>query len=1121
MVNHEKFLIVLSFLFFCVTSFGQFESFNENLSSNKISASIVDSYGLLWIATEEGLNMYDGIKVHKFESILSDENTILNSNVDRIRELKNGDLLFTSKDGISLFQRNTFDFRRIKIPRPVSLLVDDKSQEIFITTSLNGIFILDYNYGIKKNYLSDPLNPFSISSNSFRRAGAQKTAKVLNNSGDVIFGTDKGINIYQSKSKKFQRFIAEFSNDSGNEISVLSKLDNNLVLIGTNSGLKIFDYDTKKFKDIDDSKGVFSENSILDAISFKLNNNIIDEFGDLSADTKSNLLFRSFVLTNDGFYKLSIDGDLSFSSSEILFDNSRLGLENISVSNNGFYVWGNDKNEIISYNNSGNLISKLNSSQGLSNLCINEKEELFVSTLNGLFTSIEKPKFVKYKGLFAGLENYENHPGFILRFYKWSDENNWVTIDHKTLRISNNGNNTEIELNKIIDEKFINNLTSNHIKINNEKLYFFDQHYLTVFNINNLTKKKYKTPYNFKVSRVKVIDNNVFFSYSNGIIVFAEGNGRFDFFEYDDLFNKNFPRGFSDIEKVAGQYWVSNYESGLHIFKGNLNSNAELFSSDTLNPKKIPSFSINELHHDSKKGATLISTQGDGLFIHSLKDSIFKQFTYRDGLLSNNIIDSKYGDDFIWILTSKGINFFNNNNKFIYEIDQSNGFKGVSFDDDPLRIVKSKTDNDNYQDDDIYGNFIDDNNETIDIVGSDYIITFNTNDIVDDNDSFNIELLNMRIFNFSQDYFSDTLVNGTLDIDSSTDFIELEVFTNNKFKRNQVEYFYSSNTTNGSFVSNGNNNVVRIQSIPNYKSEVKVKAVNKSGIESSNIISFNISKTPPWYQRTESVVAYVFILLISIFLYSKWREKSTFKKLEEGRRNKELEEARKLQNSLLPKKIPTRKEYDISVYLKSASEVGGDYYDFIENENKDLYAICGDATGHGVVSGIMVSVTKAGLNGIQMADPSTILNNLNSIVKRVNFGRLRMSLSVAKINNGSIELSSAAMPPTYYYSAKNKSVEEILVPNLPLGGIEGEKFDGVKKDFKKGDVVVMISDGLPELPNKEDILLDYPKVLKCIENNCNESADGIKDALVRMSDKWADGLMNPDDITIVVIKKAS
>ena len=42
---------------------------------------------------------------------------------------------------------------------------------------------------------------------------------------------------------------------------------------------------------------------------------------------------------------------------------------------------------------------------------------------------------------------------------------------------------------------------------------------------------------------------------------------------------------------------------------------------------------------------------------------------------------------------------------------------------------------------------------------------------------------------------------------------------------------------------------------------------------------------------------------------------------------------------------------------------------------------------------------------------------------------------------------------------------------------------------------------------------------QCIKNNCNESADEIKDALVNMSESWSDGLMNPDDITIVVIKK--
>ena len=52
-------------------------------------------------------------------------------------------------------------------------------------------------------------------------------------------------------------------------------------------------------------------------------------------------------------------------------------------------------------------------------------------------------------------------------------------------------------------------------------------------------------------------------------------------------------------------------------------------------------------------------------------------------------------------------------------------------------------------------------------------------------------------------------------------------------------------------------------------------------------------------------------------------------------------------------------------------------------------------------------------------------------------------------------------------------------------------------------------------------LLNYEKVHNCIEQNSNKSAEEIKDALVDLSDKWAKGVMNPDDITIVVIKKAA
>ena len=131
------------------------------------------------------------------------------------------------------------------------------------------------------------------------------------------------------------------------------------------------------------------------------------------------------------------------------------------------------------------------------------------------------------------------------------------------------------------------------------------------------------------------------------------------------------------------------------------------------------------------------------------------------------------------------------------------------------------------------------------------------------------------------------------------------------------------------------------------------------------------------------------------------------------------------------------------------------------------------------------------------------------------------SLSVAKINGDSIELSSAAMPPTYYFNSKKNNLEEILVPNLPLGGMQREKFDGIKLDFQKGDMIVMISDGLPELPNPTEELLDYQKVEDCLKENSKKDAEQIKNALVELSDKWANGVLNPDDITIVVIKKAA
>jgi hypothetical protein len=299
-----------------------------------------------------------------------------------------------------------------------------------------------------------------------------------------------------------------------------------------------------------------------------------------------------------------------------------------------------------------------------------------------------------------------------------------------------------------------------------------------------------------------------------------------------------------------------------------------------------------------------------------------------------------------------------------------------------------------------------------------------------------------------------------------------------------------------------------------------VRAMDASGhVSDETSVKFKIS--PPWYRTILAYLVYLGLLGYLFILFGKYHAKKSRGKAEHERKNKELKAAQDLQNSMLPKVLPQNAGLDIAVFIRSSTEVGGDYYDFFEHKGKALYAICGDATGHGVASGMMVSVTKAGLNGIDALPVNTILHKLNNIVKNIDLGTLRMSLNVVQIKSNEFELSSAGMPPVYHYVAATNKVEEILTVGLPLGGLREEHFDILKRSFNKGDIIVQLSDGLPEAPNLVGEMYDYERLGQLIENNGSKSAQGMIDSLIASVDSWLQGQHNPDDITLVVIKKTN
>ncbi|MCH7773797.1 MAG: SpoIIE family protein phosphatase, partial [Bacteroidetes bacterium] len=239
---------------------------------------------------------------------------------------------------------------------------------------------------------------------------------------------------------------------------------------------------------------------------------------------------------------------------------------------------------------------------------------------------------------------------------------------------------------------------------------------------------------------------------------------------------------------------------------------------------------------------------------------------------------------------------------------------------------------------------------------------------------------------------------------------------------------------------------------------------------------------------------------------------------ENERKTKELEEARQLQIALLPKELPNLPNLDIAVYMQTATEVGGDYYDFHTWEDGALTAVIGDATGHGMKAGTMVTITKSLFDSL--ASRENILETfdiISKVIKGMKIRQLSMCLMMLKIKDDKLFLSSAAMSPVLIYQKKNQAVEEILVKGMPLGAMHNFPYAVRENHLDKGDTILLMSDGLPELMNDNNEMYGYDRTKTEFHNVGEKEPEEIVDHLKNSASQWVNGKEPDDDVTFVVI----
>jgi serine phosphatase RsbU (regulator of sigma subunit) len=234
------------------------------------------------------------------------------------------------------------------------------------------------------------------------------------------------------------------------------------------------------------------------------------------------------------------------------------------------------------------------------------------------------------------------------------------------------------------------------------------------------------------------------------------------------------------------------------------------------------------------------------------------------------------------------------------------------------------------------------------------------------------------------------------------------------------------------------------------------------------------------------------------------------------RKAAELEEARRFQLSLLPKEVPKLEHFEIAAFTQTATEVGGDYYDF-RVHGEDLTVAIGDATGHGAKAGTMVTVIKTLFSAYVDEAPAVFLGSATERIKRMALERMSMALSLARFDAGKLTVASAGMPPLLVHRAAASTVEEVAFSSTPLGTL-GSEYPQREVALAAGDTVLFMTDGFPELTNGFGQQLGYPAALDAFANVAGGGATDVIDGLVSHARSWHGDHPPNDDITFVVVK---
>jgi hypothetical protein len=251
-------------------------------------------------------------------------------------------------------------------------------------------------------------------------------------------------------------------------------------------------------------------------------------------------------------------------------------------------------------------------------------------------------------------------------------------------------------------------------------------------------------------------------------------------------------------------------------------------------------------------------------------------------------------------------------------------------------------------------------------------------------------------------------------------------------------------------------------------------------------------------------------------------EKTNLLEAEYNRKSDELNAARELQLSMLPQSSPLLKNYQFSFYMNPASEVGGDYYDYVIGDDGTATFAIGDATGHGLRASVVVTAIKLLFSEhAGKTELTEFLRRASRSIHLMGLKKIFLAFAIARLKGDILEFAGAGMPPALVFRHKTGHVEEISLKGFPLGS--NLKYPYQKKEIilNPGDMVLLMTDGFPELNNEDGEMIGYENVSRIFLQSAAGTPARLIHQLNEYAAAWINGNSQNDDITFFAIKRAA